>query len=83
MFKRIVRALTAAVLAVGLITSIGAVAGADDGVVRIKSHYPMSETIERLKADIESKKITSTPRVPGLRTSLPAFNVRVLYLAFL
>lgn len=31
---------------------------AEDGVIRVKSAYPMSETIQRLKADISAKGIT-------------------------
>jgi uncharacterized protein (DUF302 family) len=31
---------------------------ADDGVVRVKSAYPMKETIHRIKADIAKKGIT-------------------------
>ncbi len=58
MFTRLIRAMAAALLAVGLFTSIQAFASADDGVVRIKSRYSMSETIERLKHDIADKKIT-------------------------
>lgn len=58
MVTRIIRALAAAVLAVGLITSVQAVAGADDGIVRVKSRYAVNETIERLKEDIAGKKIT-------------------------
>lgn len=58
MFTRLIRAMAAALLAVGLFTSIQTLASADDGVVRIKSRYSMSETIERLKHDIANKKIT-------------------------
>jgi uncharacterized protein (DUF302 family) len=58
MFTRIMRAVAAAMLAVGLIASAHAVASADDGVVRVKSQFSMNDTIERLKQDIASKGIT-------------------------
>jgi uncharacterized protein (DUF302 family) len=47
--------LIAAVLAVA--SPIAASAG-NDGVVRVKSAYPIAETIERLKKDIADKGIT-------------------------
>ena len=46
--------LIAAVLAV--VSPIAALAG-NDGVVRVKSAYPIGETIERLKKDIADKGI--------------------------
>jgi uncharacterized protein (DUF302 family) len=36
----------------------GAVQAADDGVVRVKSAYPMAETVARLKQDVAAKGIT-------------------------
>ena len=33
-------------------------AAQDDGVIRVKSAYPMKETVHRIKADIASKGIT-------------------------
>jgi uncharacterized protein (DUF302 family) len=43
----------------GLMVAFTAPAAAqDDGVIRVKSAYPMKETIHRIKADIASKGIT-------------------------
>src|SRR5262249_19065783 len=39
-----------------IVSSIGAPAG-NDGIVRVKSAYPIAETIERLKKDIADKGI--------------------------
>jgi uncharacterized protein (DUF302 family) len=48
--------LRTAVTALFLIVSIAAFA-ADDGVVRVKSAYPMEETVARLKNDVAAKGI--------------------------
>ncbi len=48
--------LRTAVTALFLIVSIAAFA-ADDGVVRVKSAYPMEETVVRLKNDVAAKGI--------------------------
>ena len=45
------------VLAVLLLTFPAASFAQDDGVVRVRSTYPMAETIARLKADIAAKGI--------------------------
>jgi uncharacterized protein (DUF302 family) len=58
MITRIIRTVAAAALALGLIASVHAAPNADDGVVRIKSQYPMDETIRLLEEDIASKGIT-------------------------
>ena len=58
MITRIIRTAAAAALALGLIASVHAAAHADDGVVRVKSQYPMDETIRLLEEDIASKGIT-------------------------
>lgn len=55
MFSRIIRLVAAIALVASLASSLPAFAGADDGVVKLKSVYPMSDTIERLKQDIASK----------------------------
>ena len=59
MFTRIATALAAAALASLLIGSPSAVTRADenDGVVRVKSAYPLDETIARLKKDVADKGI--------------------------
>lgn len=59
MFTRIATALAAAALASLLIGSPSAVTRADEnnGVVRVKSAYPLDETIARLKKDVADKGI--------------------------
>ena len=59
MYPRIVQFLSAALFAVGLAASIPAAAdgiGAD-GIVRVKSAYPLDETVDRLKKDLAVKGI--------------------------
>jgi uncharacterized protein (DUF302 family) len=53
------RHFTAAALALALLFPLtgGAPAGAEDGVVRVKSAYSFKETIGRLKSDIAAKGI--------------------------
>ena len=58
MFTHTIPICSAFVLACALATSSPAPALAgDDGVVRVKSAYPIGETIERLKKDIAGKGI--------------------------
>jgi len=54
-----IRPYAAALLAVALTIAAPAVtrANEDDGIVRVKSAYPMNETIVRLKKDIADKGI--------------------------
>ncbi len=54
-----IRPYAAALLAVALTLAAPAVtrANEDDGIVRVKSAYPMNETIARLKKDIADKGI--------------------------
>jgi uncharacterized protein (DUF302 family) len=59
MYVRIVQLLSAALFAAGLAASLPAAAdgvGAD-GIVRVKSAYPLDETVDRLKKDIAAKRI--------------------------
>src|SRR5262245_22455559 len=58
MITRMMRSYSAVLIACALavISSIGVSAG-NDGIVRVKSAYPMTETIERLKKDIADKGI--------------------------
>ena len=58
MFARLFQLCSVVLLACALTTSppVIALAGTD-GIVRVKSAYPMSETIERLKKDIAEKGI--------------------------
>ncbi|HLB14160.1 MAG TPA: DUF302 domain-containing protein [Burkholderiales bacterium] len=59
MDTRIAQILAAALLAVGLVASLPAAAQSlgGDGIVRVKSAYPLDETVTRLKQDIAAKGI--------------------------
>ena len=58
MLARFIRLCRAGLLACSLTaSSAGLVAAADDGIVRLKSAYPIGETVERLKKDIAGKGI--------------------------
>ena len=54
MFANRVRAVSLILLAFTVI----AAAPAEDGVVKVRSAYPMAETIDRIKQDVASKGIT-------------------------
>ena len=56
MFTRIANLVSAAALALTLAWSASATAQ-NDGIVRVKSAYPLDETIVRLKQDIAAKGI--------------------------
>jgi len=56
MFTRIVKLCSAAALALGLAWSASAAADGD-GIVRVRSAYPLDETVVRLKQDIAGKGI--------------------------
>jgi uncharacterized protein (DUF302 family) len=56
MFARLVKICSAAFVAFTLIGPPLALAG-DDGIVKVKSAYPLAQTIERLKSDIAGKGI--------------------------
>ena len=58
MFKRMIQLCSSLLFAFALTASspVDTLAG-NDGVVRVKSAYPMGETIERLKKDIADKGI--------------------------
>jgi uncharacterized protein (DUF302 family) len=56
MFARLIQLCSAFLFACALTASSPVLAG-DDGVVRVKSAYPIGETIERLKKDIVDKGI--------------------------
>jgi uncharacterized protein (DUF302 family) len=45
------------VIAAAVLTGPAANAGGEDGVVRVKSAYPINETIDRLKKDVAEKGI--------------------------
>jgi uncharacterized protein (DUF302 family) len=58
MFKRIPHLVSALVLVIVLVSSYAALTSAgDDGIVRVKSAYPIGETIDRIKKDIAGKGI--------------------------
>jgi uncharacterized protein (DUF302 family) len=58
MFARLIRLCSAALLVCALTASLPApTLAANDGIVRVKSAYPMGETIARLKKDIADKGI--------------------------
>ena len=53
----ILRTSSAVLFAFALTATSAAVGKAEDGIVKVKSAYSVSQTIERLKADIASKGI--------------------------
>ena len=57
MLARIIRSCSAILFACVLTTASVPALAANDGIVRIKSAYPIAETIERLKKDIADKGI--------------------------
>ena len=56
MFARLIQHGSAFLFASVLIASSPVLAG-DDGIVTVKSAYPLGETVERLKRDIADKGI--------------------------
>ena len=56
MFTRLIQICSTLLFACTLTTS-SPVFAANDGIVRVKSAYPIGETIERLKKDIADKGI--------------------------
>jgi hypothetical protein len=59
MFARLIQLCSAALFACVFTASLPPpTLGANDGIVRVKSAYPMGETIARLKQDIADKGIT-------------------------
>jgi len=73
MFPRMIQLCSAFLFACALsaATPLAAVAG-DDGVVRVKSAYPMGETIERLKKDIADKGIRFFDEIDQARLAADA-----------
>jgi len=58
MFKRIAPFVSAFAFAIVVLLSYGALTSAgEDGIVRVKSAYPITETVTRLKKDIGDKGI--------------------------
>jgi uncharacterized protein (DUF302 family) len=55
MIARVIRILSSILIASALTASWAA--ANDDGIIKVKSAYPMAETIAKLKADIASKGI--------------------------
>jgi uncharacterized protein (DUF302 family) len=56
MFARLIQLCSAFLFAIALTASSSALAG-DDGIITVKSAFPIGETIERLKKDIADKGI--------------------------
>jgi hypothetical protein len=56
MFTRLIRLCLAFLFASALTVSFPVLAG-DNGIIKVKSAYPIGETIERLKKDIADKGI--------------------------
>lgn len=57
MFTRLFHVCAAALFAYAVAASPGVAQAGDDGIVRVRSAYPIGETIERLKKDIAGKGI--------------------------
>jgi uncharacterized protein (DUF302 family) len=57
MLDRLVPIAAATATALALSFTAPAFAGPDDGVIRVKSAYPVAETIERIKQDVAAKGI--------------------------
>ena len=57
MSANILRTSSAVLFAFALTATSAAVSKAEDGIVKVKSAYSISETIERLKKDIAAKGI--------------------------
>jgi uncharacterized protein (DUF302 family) len=57
MFTRLASLATIAAVAISIALSSSTRATTENGVVRVKSAYGFSETVERLKANIRDKKI--------------------------
>jgi uncharacterized protein (DUF302 family) len=57
----IVRHASAVLFAFTLTLASSAVSKAEDGIVKVKSVYPLEETIERLKRDLAAKGIAFIP----------------------
>ena len=55
MIARVIRLFSGILIASAL--AISWAAASDDGIIKVKSAYPMAETIAKLKADIASKGI--------------------------
>ena len=56
MFKRLI-CFVLLVAGAAALSSLGAAQAADDGIVKLRSAYPMPETIARMKKDIADKGI--------------------------
>jgi hypothetical protein len=58
-----------AILAVALVASFSVVAQANDqdGIIKVKSSYPMSETINRIKKDVAEKSYCQMLVTEGIR----------------
>jgi hypothetical protein len=58
MFARLIKLCSAFLFAGAMMVSLpGSVLAGSDGIVTVKSAYPIGETVERLKKDIADKGI--------------------------
>lgn len=70
---RILKAIAVALI----LAAAPAAMAADDGVVRVKSAYPMEETVARLKKDVAAKGITFFQEINQSRLAADA-GIKVL-----
>ena len=72
MLARIIQSCSAILFACALTaSSVPALAG-NDGIVRVKSAYPIAETVERLKKDIADKGIKSFSEIDQAKLAADA-----------
>lgn len=77
MSKRIISIFPGALISLALLASTSAIAQdsaarADDGLVRVRSAYPMDETVTRLKQDIAAKGIRFFEAVDQMKLAADA-----------
>ena len=72
MLARIIQSCSAILFACALTAFSAPALAADDGIVRVKSAYPIGETIERLKKDIADKGIKFFSEIDQARLAADA-----------
>jgi len=72
MFTLHLRMAALLVIAAAVLTGPAAHADGEDGIVRVKSAYPIGETIERLKHDVADKGITFFAEIDQARLAADA-----------
>lgn len=76
MFARLIQIFSAFAFASALTASLPALAG-NDGIITVKSAYPIKETVERLKKDIAEKGIKFFDEIDQSRLAADAgINLR-------